>query len=101
MKLLIDTDSFNDSEYDTLTSCLKEKIILRELKEELKTNKPVDLCIILEYNYHKSITGISKGFPRDLLLKLVENIEIELDKDIEDLLEHIGAERIWNLQKNN
>ena len=95
MKLLIDTDSFNDSEYDTLTTCLKEKIILRELKEELKTNNSVDLCIILDYAHHKSIcTGVSKKFPRDLLLKLVENIELELDRDIKDLLEHIGAEEV-------
>ena len=95
MKLLIDTEKFHDSEYDTLLSCLKEQETLALIQKHLDINALQDMYITIHYEFCKDIgTSISKKFPRELLKQLLDHIKIEMQRDLNEVLEHIGAKEV-------
>lgn len=95
MKLLLDIDEFDNCEFDTLLSTIKEKNALKEMIENVKNDSYEELEITVEID-RKKCWGYwcSKHLSKELLLKLLYEMEKENEKYLEDLLKSCGLKEI-------
>lgn len=95
MKYILDTDTFNDSEYDTLVSTLKEQKDLYKIIEEVNNDECYELEMTITFN-HKRVYGYwgSKPLHKPLLLKLLSEIEKVYKDDVERLKEVANLEEV-------
>lgn len=98
MKLLLDTEKFNEGEYEALTDTLFEKELLEEFIRKVKSGEKVapedDLQILLSHTYNKKYYYYFDKKDRKLMLKILEILLVRINESIEKLIDHLGLERI-------
>ena len=98
MKLLLDTNKFYANEYEALTLSLKEKEALVKFINDIKSGEEKapedDFTISYKPSYKNEYIYFFGKDDRELILHLLERLLIQLDKSIEDIIDHLGLERI-------
>ena len=96
MKLILNTDTFNDSEFDTLLADIKEYTDLQTMIDKVNNNDYEELYIKVQMDMHQTAWGVFDKLPKKMLLQLLELFKDNYENSIKDLLHRTGLEVINN-----